>query len=76
MPKNITATEVQVEGLGVQADDQGAIIGLTAMVNVGYGETRVREEFDLWAELTESQRTAFQGLYSKLTQQLQATYLA
>ena len=52
------------------------IARLSAFVNVDYGEARTREQFDLWAELTASQRTAFQELYDRLTQQLEATYLA
>ena len=76
MPKSLTATDLTIEGLSIQTDEAGAIAGLTATVNVSYGGTRSREEFDLWAELTVSQRTAFQGLYDRLTQRLQTTYLA
>ncbi len=76
MPKSLTATDLTVEGLTIQSDETGTINGLTANVNVAYGETRAREEFDLWGELTASQRTAFQGVYNRLTQRLQAVYLA
>ena len=76
MPKSITATDVTIENLTVQADENGAVTGLTANANVAYGETRVREQFDLWAELTATQRTALQGVYDRLTQRLQEAYLA
>ena len=76
MPKSITTTDVVIESLSVQADETGTVTGLTATVNVAYGETRVREHFDLWAELTASQRTGFQGMYDRLAQRLQAVYLA
>ena len=76
MPKSVTATDLAVEGLSILADETGAVTGLTATVNVAYGDTRAREQFDLWAELTASQRTAFQGLYNRLTQRLQESYLA
>ncbi len=76
MPKSITATDLSVEVLGILVDDAGAVTALTATVNVDYDGARVREEFDLWAELTASQRTTFQAMYNKLTQRLQAAYLA
>ena len=59
-----------------RSKSSGTVTRLTATVNVAYGKTGVREEYDLWAELTASQRTAFQALYDRLTQRLQATYLA
>ena len=76
MPKNITATDLTVEGLSVQTDETDAVVGLNATVNVAYGETRVREEFDLWTELTGAQRSNFQDIYDTLAQRSQATYLA
>lgn len=76
MPKSLTATGLTIEGLSIQTDDTGAVRSVSATVNVAYGETRVREEFDLWAELTATQRNSFQTLYDKLTQRLQTTYLA
>ena len=76
MPKSPSATDLAIEGLSVQTDGAGAATGLTAGVNVAYGQSMVREQFDLWAELTASQRTSFQAVYDRLTQQLQTTYLA
>ncbi len=76
MPKSITATAITVESLGIQADEAGTLVGLTAFVNVAYGETRVREQFDIWAVLADSQRAYFQEVYSTLRLQLQAAYLA
>ena len=76
MPKSLTATDLTIEGLSIQTDEAGAVTRLTATVNVAYGETRAREEFDLWAELTATQRSNFQALYDRLTQRLQTTYLA
>ena len=75
MPKTITATDTAIESLAIQIDETGAVTGLTAVVNVSYDEAKVREQFDLWTELTASQRTAFQALHDRLTQRLQATYL-
>ena len=75
MPKSITATSLNVERL-VFSTVGGTIDGLVASVNVAYGEIRVREEFDLWAELTAGQRSSFQALYDRLAERLQATYLA
>ena len=49
---------------------------ILATVNVAYGGTKVREEFDLWAELTATQRTSFQAMYDRLAQRLQTVYLA
>ena len=76
MPKTLTATNLAVEGLSIDVDGSGAVTGLTATVNVGYGDARAREQFDLWAEFTATQRSAFQAMYTKLTQRLQAVYLA
>ena len=76
MPKNLIAADLTVEELSIQSDGSGKVTGLTATVNVAYGEARIREQFDLWAELSTSQRTSFQGMYNKLTQRLQATYIA
>ncbi len=76
MPKSIIATELAVEALSIRSDAGGTVTGLIATVNVDYGGTRAREEFDLWAELTATQRTSFQGMYDKLTQRLQAAYIA
>lgn len=76
MPKSLTATDLTIEGLSIQTNEAGAVRSVSATVNVAYGETRVREEFDLWAELTATQRNSFQTLYDKLTQRLQTTYLA
>lgn len=76
MPRSLTATDLTIEGLSIQTDTAGAVTGLTTTVNVTYGASRVREKFDLWAELTATQRNNFQTLYDRLTQRLQATYLA
>ena len=38
MPKTITATDTAIESLAIQIDETGAVTGLTAVVNVGYGE--------------------------------------
>ena len=76
MPKSITATDLTVESLGIQADEAGILVGLTAHVNVAYGEARVREQFDIWSVLTNSQRAYFQEVFNTLRQQLQSTYLA
>ena len=76
MPKNLIAADLTVEELSIQTGGSGNVTGLTATVNIDYGETRVREQFDLWAELSASQRTSFQGVYDKLTQRLQTTYIA
>ncbi len=76
MPKSLVATDLAVEGLGIQTDETGNVTGLAATVNIAYGETRVREQFDLWSELAAGQRTAFQALYDRLTQRLQTAYLA
>lgn len=76
MPKSLLATDLAIEGLSMQTDRAGAVTGLTAGVNVSYGDARVREQFDLWAELSENHRVAFQRLYDKLAQRLQAVYLA
>ena len=75
MPKSITATDLVVESLSMQTDE-ATLVGLTAHVNVAYGEARVREQFDIWSVLTDSQRAYFQAVYDTLRQQLQATYLA
>ena len=76
MPKSIIATDLTVESLSMQTDEAGTLVGLTAHVNVAYGEARVREQFDIWAVLTESQRADFQTVYDTLKQSLQQTYLA
>ena len=76
MPKNLTATSVQVESLNIRTAAAGAVAGLIATVNVAYGKTQIREEFDLWAQLTANQRTAFQNLYERLATRLTAIYLA
>ncbi len=76
MPKSITATDIVVESLSMQTDEASTLVGLTAHVNVAYGEARVREQFDIWSILTDSQRAYFQAVYDTLRQQLQATYLA
>lgn len=77
MPKSITATDLIVESLSMQTDPDGSgLVGLTAHVNVAYGEARVREQFDIWSVLTDSQRAYFQAVYDTLRQQLEATYLA
>ena len=66
MPKTLAATDLTIEGLHTQTDETGAINGLTATVNVAYGESRAREEFDLWAELTATQKSNFQAVYDRL----------
>ncbi|MEK7778296.1 MAG: hypothetical protein AAB303_06705 [Chloroflexota bacterium] len=76
MPKSIIATDLTVESLSMQTDEASTLVGLTAHVNVAYGEARVREQFDIWLGLTNSQRAYFQEVYNTLRQQLQATYLA
>lgn len=76
MPKSMTATALTLESLGIQTDEASTLIGLTAYVNVAYGDTSVREQFDLWPILTDSQRAYFQEVYNTLRQQLQSAYLA
>ena len=76
MPKTITATNLTVEGLRIQTDAPGTVTGLVATVNVAYGESRAREEFDLWAELTATQKSNLQAVYDRLSQRLQTAYLA
>ncbi|MFH1140250.1 MAG: hypothetical protein V1724_00955 [Chloroflexota bacterium] len=76
MPKSIIATDLVVESLSMQTDEASTLVGLMAHVNVAYGEARVREQFDIWSLLTDSQRAYFQAVYDTLRQQLQATYLA
>ena len=75
MPKSLTATGLNLENLNVQTDESGTVIGLNAGINIDYGETSSREQFDLWAVLTTIQRSNFQTLYDVLTQSLQDTYL-
>lgn len=76
MPKSITATDIVVESLSVQADDGGTVTGLVANINVAFGDTRTREQFDLWAELTAAQRGAFDQIYQTLSDRLLAAYLS
>ena len=76
MPKSIIATALTLESLNIQTDDAGTLVGLMAYVNVAYGETRVREQFDLWSVLSDGQRAYFQDVFGALRQQLQASYLA
>ncbi|GEM_PF-3461085 len=76
MPKSITATSISLESIRVERDEADAVQGLTAVLNVAYGESRVREEYDLWAVLSSSQQTAVQGLYDTLLQTAQSAYLA
>ena len=76
MPKSITATGLNLESVLVGMDQSGVVNGLTAVLNVAYGDSRVREQYDLWAELSASQKAAVQGVYDTLIQQAQAAYLA
>ncbi len=76
MPKNLIATDLAVEALRIQTDEAGAVTALIATVNVAYSDTRAREEFDLWAVLTTTQRSNFQKVHDVLGQSLQDTYLA
>lgn len=76
MPKSITATGIALESVLIGRDEVGAVNGLTALLNVGYGDSHVREEYDLWAELSASQRSAVQDLYDTLVQRAQVAYLA
>lgn len=76
MPKSIVATDIDVESLSLQANETGAVTRLIAYVIVAYGDARVRESFDLWANLTPAQRANFQAIYDTLDQQLQASYFA
>ena len=76
MPKSLTATDLTIEGLSIKSDEAGTVHGLAATVNIAYGETRAREQFDLWAELTATQKSNFQAVYDRLSQRLQAAYLA
>ncbi len=76
MPKSITATGINLESVLVGRDQSGAVNGLTAILNVAYGESHVREEYDLWGGLSPAQRAGVQGLYDALMQAAQAEYLA
>ena len=76
MPKSITATSISLETIWVERDEVDVVQGLTAVLNVAYGESRVREEYDLWSVLSSSQKTAVQSLYYTLLQTAQAAYLA
>ena len=76
MPKSITVTGVNLESVRVGRDESGAVNSLTAVLNVAYGESHVREEYDLWACLSPAQRAAAQDLYDTLIQRAQAVYLA
>ncbi|MBI4338597.1 MAG: hypothetical protein HY680_01445 [Chloroflexi bacterium] len=76
MPKSITATSINLESIQVQRDQAGVVDGLWATLNVAYGESHVREEYDLWTELSPTQRDAVQDLYDTLVQSAQTTYLA
>jgi hypothetical protein len=76
MPKSIIATRITVESIRMEKAPDGAINGLTALLNVGYGNNPVREEYNLWAGLSASQRAAVQDLYNTLVQQAQGAYLA
>ena len=75
MPKSITATKVEVRGLSFQVDDAGVVTGLSATLGVDYGAARNSESFDLWAELTATQRTVFQTIYNKLVSRITASYI-
>ena len=76
MPKSIVATDTEIETLTFQVDATSTVTGLLAHLNVAYGETRVREELDLWAQLTPLMRTGFQTIYNTLKQRIQTNYLA
>ena len=76
MPKNLTATKVEVRGLSYQVDDAGLVTGLSATLKVAYGDTEVSESFDLWAELMTSQRLVFQAIYNRLVSRVTAVYIS
>ena len=75
MPKSLTATGLRLENLNVAEDGTGTVTGLNASVNIDYGLTSSREQFDVWVNLTATQRSNFQTLYNVLTQSLQDAYL-
>ena len=74
MPKTLSATAVVLRQLDV-VDAAGVVTGLTARVLVTYGQQGQVEDYDLWANLTASQRTAFQAMYTRLLAQLTTTYI-
>ncbi len=76
MPKSITATSVALEAVQVGRDEGGQVTSLTAVLNIAYGESHVREEYDLWTALSPEQRQAMQDIYETLIQRAQAEYLA
>jgi len=74
MPKSLMATGLQIEGLSIQTDETDLVCGLTTKVNVAYGETQVREDYDIWADMSATKRDQFQSLYTLLVQRLNTVY--
>ena len=54
--------------------DAGKVTGLVATVNYALGETRVREDIDVWASLTATQKTNAQALYVSVVAAVKAEF--
>jgi len=67
---------VALEAVLVERDEGGQVTSLTAVLNIAYGESHVREKYDPWTVLSPDQRQAVQDMYETLIQHAQAEYLA
>lgn len=75
MAKTITATDLTVETLTIKTDDHGNMIGLETQLNVTYGDTRIREQVDIWPMLNVEQQAYLQHLQATIIQNLRTAYL-
>ena len=80
MPKTITATVVEIQNWIIQTDPAGDVDGITVNLLVNYGTIdepkNHSEEFDLWATMNASARTAFQrSIFDRLNNEVNNEYL-
>ena len=48
MPKTKTAKSYTIEGIQVSVDETNQITAYVVQANIAYGDTNVREQYDLW----------------------------
>lgn len=80
MPRNLSTGDTQFEGVRVVASDGGTVTGLLVTINYATKDesdaevTRIREERDVWDDLTAAQKTQVQGIYNRITSGVRAVY--
>ncbi len=75
MAKILEASSAVHENLSFTVNGEGQLTSVNASVRVAYNGVSVRQQNDIWPELSSAQREQLQAIYETIAEYLQEHYL-